>query len=76
MKVTVSVVKQTRQKKRSKARRSKRDVNLQPGPVKEIKLNWWEEQVIYDRMFDAQRPLSTGQHMYYRSTVAERWHSE
>ena len=59
----------------SQARQSQRDSNL-VSPVKQVKLKWWEEQVIYDRMFEAQRPLSTGQHMYYRSTVAERWHSE
>jgi len=43
------------------------------GPVKEVQLSWAEEQLLYDRMYEAQ-VYKRGYFFGYRSTIAQRWH--
>ncbi len=55
------------------AKCSSRSANLQE-PVKTVRLNWYEEQQVYDRMYEAE-VWKNGHFFGYRSKVAQRWHT-
>ncbi len=54
-------------------RRASRNIQ-KAAPVKEVKLSWYAEQEIYDRMYEAE-VWKNGHFFGYRSKVAQHWHS-
>ncbi len=53
---------------------SKRSSTVPHCPVSEIKLTWYEEQKLYDRMYESE-VWKNGHFFGYRSQVASHWHT-
>jgi len=53
---------------------SRRNQNI-TAPVNEVKLSYYEEQRLYDRMYEAE-VYKNGRFFGYRSTTNQRWHDD
>ena len=53
---------------------SRRSDNI-TAPVNEVKLSYYEEQRLYDRMYEA-KVYKNGRFFGYRSTTNQRWHDD